>query len=105
MRMVQVWANLVDNALKYGQQVQISISTSEKNLIVMVDDDGIGIPENKRELAFKPFYRLDKSRHLESGSTGLGLAIAKDIVVGYSGSVSLEDSPLGGLRVIIKLPL
>ena len=97
--------NIVDNAIRYGSEVVISISSSEKNLIIMVDDNGPGIPENKRELAFKPFYRLDKSRHIESGSTGLGLAIAKDIIVGYSGSISLDDSPLGGLRVVIKMPL
>ena len=101
----RVITNILDNALRYGNQVEISVGTSEKNIIIMVDDNGSGIPADKRELAFKPFYRLDKSRHLESGSTGLGLAIAKDIVVGYSGNISLDESPMGGLRVVIKLPL
>ena len=101
----RVITNILDNALRYGDKVEISVGTSEKNMIIMVDDNGSGIPADKRELAFKPFYRLDKSRHLESGSTGLGLAIAKDIVVGYSGNISLDESPMGGLRVVIKLPL
>ncbi|PIR39029.1 MAG: hypothetical protein COV35_04960 [Alphaproteobacteria bacterium CG11_big_fil_rev_8_21_14_0_20_39_49] len=101
----RVITNILDNALRYGDKVEISVGTSEKNMIIMVDDNGQGIPADKRELAFKPFYRLDKSRHLESGSTGLGLAIAKDIVVGYSGNISLDESPMGGLRVVIKLPL
>jgi two-component system osmolarity sensor histidine kinase EnvZ len=101
----RVITNVLDNALRYGTEIKVSIKKSEKNLILMVDDNGPGVPASKRELAFKPFYRIDKSRHLESGTTGLGLSIAKDIIVGYSGSIWLDDSPMGGLRVVIKLPL
>ncbi len=97
--------NIIDNALRYGKNIEINLSNSTKNVIITIDDDGPGIPANKRDDVFKPFFRLDKSRHLEGGNTGLGLSIAKDIVVGHGGEISLDDSPLGGLRVVIKLPV
>lgn len=100
----RVITNLLENALRYGTKVQITANKSQKELIVTIDDNGIGISPEKRELVFKPFYKIDESRHLESGSTGLGLAIAQDIITDYNGQISLKESSLGGLRVIIKLP-
>lgn len=97
--------NIIDNALRYGEVISINMTSSKKNMILTIDDDGPGIPVKKRVEVFKPFYRLDSSRHIESGSTGLGLSIAKDIIVGYGGDITLDDSPIGGLRVVIKLPL
>lgn len=97
--------NIINNALHYGENVAVSLNFTRKNAIITVDDDGPGIPLKKRDQVFKPFYRIDSSRHAESGSTGLGLAIARDIIVGYGGDVCLENSPMGGLRVIIRLPL
>ncbi|MCE3232216.1 MAG: ATPase [Rickettsiaceae bacterium] len=99
----RVFTNIIDNALRYGERVMITVSISDKEVEIAIDDNGPGIPVNKRELVFKPFYRLDSSRHLESGNTGLGLSIAKDIVTGYGGDITLEDSPIGGLRVVIRL--
>ena len=98
-------ANILDNALRYGNKVCVQMNCSQKNVIINIDDDGPGIAPKKREDAFKPFNRLDNSRHIESGNTGLGLSIAKDIAVGYGGDIRLEDSPLGGLRVAIIIPL
>ncbi len=97
--------NIVDNALKYGNYVAIASSASEKYAYITVDDDGPGIAKAKREEVFKPFFRLDSGRNLDKGGTGLGLAIARDIIVSYGGEITLENSNLGGLKVIIKLPL
>jgi len=95
----------VDNALKYGNSVRLTSSASDKYAYITVDDDGPGIPQAKRAEVFKPFVRLDSGRNLDKGGTGLGLAIARDIVVSYGGEIALETSPIGGLRVVIKLPL
>jgi len=97
--------NIVDNALKYGNSVRLTSSASDKYAYITVDDDGPGIPQAKRAEVFKPFVRLDSGRNLDKGGTGLGLAIARDIVVSYGGEIALETSPIGGLRVVIKLPL
>jgi two-component system osmolarity sensor histidine kinase EnvZ len=70
-----------------------------------VDDDGPGIPELRREEAFRPFHRLDEGRNLQTGGVGLGLAIARDIARGHGGDVRLETSPLGGLRAVLRLPI
>ena len=70
----------------------------------MIDDDGPGIPADKREEVFKPFVRLDNARNLDASGTGLGLSIARDIARSHGGDIRLEDSPLGGLRVIVRVP-
>ncbi len=97
--------NIIDNALKYGNSVRLASSASDKYAYITVDDDGPGIAEAKRAEVFKPFFRLDNGRNLDKGGTGLGLAIARDIVVSYGGEISLGTSPIGGLRVAIKLPV
>lgn len=101
----RVIGNLLDNALRYGKNVEVNAVADEHEMHLTIDDDGPGISPKKRELVFKPFYRLDQSRSLETGGTGLGLSIAKDVVIGYGGDISLDTSPMGGLRVIINLPL
>ena len=68
-------------------------------------DDGVGIPKGSRDDVFKPFFRLDTARNLNKGSVGLGLSIARDIINSHGGEISLEDSNLGGLRVLISLPI
>ena len=70
-----------------------------------IDDDGTGIPTDKRDDVFKAFYRVEGSRNKETGGVGLGLSIAKDVIVSHGGSIELSDSELGGLRVLITLPL
>ena len=71
----------------------------------MVDDDGPGIPSDQREAVFRPFFRLDPSRNIETGGVGLGLTIARDVVRGHGGELLLDDSPLGGLRARVRLPV
>ena len=76
-----------------------------KKIAIFVDDNGPGIPKDKRDDVFRAFYRLEGSRNKETGGIGLGLAITKDIITAHGGKIFLDDSPLGGLRVIIDLPL
>ncbi len=105
--------NLIDNAFNYGTQVTLSASLSENNLMIIIDDNGPGIPENERGNVLKPFYRIDNSRNLdkkssprtERGGSGLGLAIAMDAITSHGGQMRLGDSPLGGLRVLIYIPV
>ena len=74
-------------------------------LTVTVDDDGPGIPQKLREEVFKPFLRLDDARNQDEGGTGLGLAIARDIARSHGGEIVLSDSPLGGLRATVRVPV
>ncbi|NVP57829.1 ATP-binding protein [Mycoplana rhizolycopersici] len=96
--------NIVSNALRYANKVDIQARHSAKWLTIVVDDDGPGIPERSRDDVFKPFFRLDEARNLDSSGTGLGLAIARDIARSHGGNVTLSDSPLGGLRATIRIP-
>jgi len=101
----RVMHNVVDNALRYGSQCHISMSLRDKMCDIFVDDNGPGIPFEKHDEVFKPFSRLDPSRNIKTGGVGLGLSIARDIVLAHGGRISLEKAALGGLRVIISLPL
>jgi two-component system osmolarity sensor histidine kinase EnvZ len=97
-------ANLVGNAGKHADRVEVSARHVDGWLTVSVDDDGPGIPLEEREAVFRPFYRLDAGRNVDAGGSGLGLAIARDIAISHGGQVSLLDSPLGGLRVVLAIP-
>ncbi len=97
--------NLIDNAAKHGTKVELTGRRDAMTIRIMVDDDGPGIPEARWEEAFRPFHRLDEGRNLDSGGVGLGLAVSRDIVRAHGGEVSLDHSPLGGLRALIRLPL
>lgn len=96
--------NLLVNAERYADHVWIGAQFSGRFLELTVDDNGPGIPEAQREEVFRPFYRLDASRNLETGSVGLGLSIARDVIRNHGGQIRLGDSPYGGLRVHIRLP-
>ena len=97
-------SNFIDNALKYSDKVVIDIKKSANNIVINIDDNGIGIPEKERENVFKPFYKIDKSRGDSKSSVGLGMSIASDMIQSHGGSIKLENSSLGGLRVKIFLP-
>ncbi|WP_293806268.1 ATP-binding protein [uncultured Bosea sp.] len=97
--------NLVSNAARYGDRIAIRATHDARYLIVMVDDDGPGIPPDQREDVFRPFFRLDEARNVDGGGTGLGLAIARDIARAHGGDIMLGDSPLGGLRATVRLPV
>ena len=97
--------NLVENALRFGEHVAIRAGRRGDLLEINVDDDGPGVPEDKREEVFKPFVRLEESRNRETGGVGLGLSIVRDVVRGHGGEVHLEQSPLGGLRATVLIPV
>jgi two-component system, OmpR family, osmolarity sensor histidine kinase EnvZ len=97
--------NLVDNALKASRHVAVTLRPGERHTHIMVEDDGPGIPEDRREEAFRPFHRLDQGRNLQSGGSGLGLAIARDIARAHGGDITLDKSAMGGLKATIRLPV
>lgn len=97
--------NLVTNAGRYGTKIDVSMTVSDKHLEITVEDDGPGIPEEKREDVFKAFFRIDESRNSETGGIGLGLTITRDIVVAHGGKIYMEDSRLGGLKVVMIFPI
>jgi two-component system, OmpR family, osmolarity sensor histidine kinase EnvZ len=96
--------NLVLNSERYGKNVWFSAKVIGKFIWITIEDDGPGIPEEERENVFRPFYRLDQSRNLDTGGVGLGLSIARDVVRSHGGMMTLEHSAQGGLRVVIKIP-
>ena len=97
--------NIIDNSIKYGNKVNLNLSKEKNNIIITIDDDGIGVPENEYQNIFKPFYKLDKSRGDSKSSVGLGLSITSDIIKSHGGNILLEKSPFNGLRVKVFLPL
>lgn len=97
--------NLVSNGFRYAKNVVVSIFHKNNELTIIIDDDGPGIPANMREEVFKPFFRLDQARNQDASGTGLGLSIAQDIARSHGGNITLAESPTGGLRVIVEIPL
>ncbi|AMX97231.1 two-component sensor histidine kinase [Mesorhizobium ciceri biovar biserrulae] len=100
----RLMSNVIGNAFRYAKTVEVNATHGRGSLLVTIDDDGPGIPADRREDVFKPFVRLDEARNLDASGTGLGLSIARDIARSHGGDITLEDSPLGGLRAIIKVP-
>lgn len=98
-------ANLVANATEHGSHVLVSASAEGRWLVIEVEDDGPGIPEDQRKAVFQPFYRLDGARNQDRAGTGLGLTIARDMARRQGGDVMLSTSRLGGLRATVRLPL
>ena len=97
--------NLIDNAIKYGEKVNVELNKSNQNLFIRIEDNGPGIPENEYENVFKPFYKINKGRADSKSSVGLGLSIASDIVRSHGGNIKLEKSKMNGLGVKIFLPV
>ena len=97
--------NIIDNSIKYAEKIQIELSKKKNNIIITIDDNGLGIPENEYENVFKPFYKLDKGRGDSKSSVGLGLSITSDIIRSHGGNIVLEKSHLNGLKVKVFLPL
>ncbi|WP_374308496.1 ATP-binding protein [Methylocella sp.] len=98
-------ANLIGNAQNYAKTVAVEAIRDSRFLVIHVDDDGPGVPAELREEVFRPFYRLDEARNQDVGGTGLGLAIALDIARSHGGDIQLSDSPLGGLRASVRVPV
>ncbi len=105
LAMKRCLTNLVSNALRYGTRVQLNAVRGRTSVEITIDDNGPGIPREKHEDVFRPFFRLDPSRNVDTGGVGLGLTIARDIARSHGGDVALAPSPLGGLRVTVRIPI
>jgi signal transduction histidine kinase len=104
--MKRAFANLIDNAVKYGGCARVRLELFEGRAAISIADDGPGIPADKAELAFRPFGRLDDARNRESGGVGLGLTIARDVILSHGGEIRLEAPSQGkGFVVLVLLPL
>ena len=104
--MKRCFQNLLDNAFKYGDKITLNSYSIQNELFIEIHDNGAGIPLEKRDEVFKPFFRLEESRNKDTGGVGLGLSITKDIINNHGGQIKLESSELlGGLKAVIILPL
>jgi two-component system osmolarity sensor histidine kinase EnvZ len=97
--------NLIDNALKYATKVKVKQEKIRKTIVIIIEDDGPGIPASEYENVFKPFYKIDKGRSEAKSSVGLGLSISSDIIRSHGGTIELRKSETGGLEVMISLPV
>lgn len=105
LAMKRCLANLVGNAQRYGKTVAVSATRRKRWIEIAVDDDGPGIPLERREDVFRPFVRLEQSRNPATGGVGLGLTIARDVIRGHGGDLVLLRSPMKGLRARLRLPV
>jgi signal transduction histidine kinase len=96
--------NLVTNAVEHGGSARIALRSENGAPVIAVDDDGPGIPAEQLEEVFKPFVRLEASRSRETGGVGLGLSIARSILLAHGGELTLSNRPEGGLRAEVRLP-
>ena len=98
--------NVLSNAFFYAKdKILVTVTkVQNKGTLIIFEDDGPGVPKNKRDDVIKAFYRIDESRLSKSANTGLGLTITRNIVSGHGGSLKLGDSSIGGLQVKIYLP-
>jgi len=95
---------MIENSIKFSSKIEVSFRKLKSNILIVIEDNGPGIPIKERENVFRPFYKIDKSRSEKSSSVGLGLSISSDIIRSHGGKIDLTDSKLGGLKVIISLP-
>jgi signal transduction histidine kinase len=100
----RAFANLIENAVKYGRAARVQLDDVPSRIRVRIDDDGPGIPEADMEVVFEPFRRLETSRNRGTGGTGLGLTIARQVISQHGGTIMLANRPSGGLTVIVELP-
>ncbi|QIL71862.1 hypothetical protein G7048_16770 [Diaphorobacter sp. HDW4B] len=101
----RVIANLLDNALKYGQSARVRLAAADGQCSIQIDDEGPGIPDALLTRVFEPFFRVEASRNRETGGMGLGLAAVRAIVVEHGGDVRIANKKGGGLRATVQLPL
>lgn len=100
----RAFANLIDNAVKYGGAARVSLEEQKAMLVLKVEDEGSGIPEAQLEAVFEPFHRLETSRNRGTGGSGLGLTIARQAIEGHGGTLRLSNRPGGGLVARAELP-
>jgi len=97
--------NIIDNAKRYSSKIHIELGVKEEKCIIIIHDNGPGIPEKNYEDVFKPFFTLDPSRNKLKGESGLGMTIARDIIRSHGGEINLQKSSIGGLQITIELPI
>ena len=97
--------NIIENSLRYADIIDVEVSNDEENCYISISDNGTGIPEKNYEDVFKPFFTLDPSRNKLKGESGLGLTIARDIIRSHGGDIKISKSNLGGMKILIDLPL
>ncbi|MGJ4902719.1 ATP-binding protein [Bradyrhizobium sp. HKCCYLS2058] len=100
----RIVANIIDNALKYGEAAHVSLQRQPEHAVLTVDDEGPGIPGDQRKAMLEPFTRLDTSRNRGTGGAGLGLAVVRTLVEAHRGSIEITDAPRGA-RIVVRLPL
>ncbi len=96
--------NIINNANNFAEEISVNLRKIKNNIIIIIEDNGPGIPENEYDNVFKPFYKIDKSRNQNKSSVGLGMSIASDIIKSHGGNIELGKANLGGLKVKISLP-
>ena len=101
----RAFSNIISNAILYSTKTLVAVRMRNDEVIITFDDNGAGIPQERRADAIRPFIRLEKSRNRRTGGAGLGLSITSDVILSHGGELTLGDSPLGGLRVAVKLPV
>lgn len=101
----RAFTNLVENAIKYAGQAEISTHIYANEVVVNIDDNGPGLAEEQLEKVFAPFYRVEDSRSRDTGGTGLGLAVTRDIIRAHGGSIVMKNRQVGGLRAQVRLPV
>lgn len=105
MALARAFSNIIENAARYAKsQIRITEHDHDETVEIIIEDDGPGIPDNRKKEALRPFVRLDDARGTDTGGTGLGLSIAQTAIENHGGQLFLENSELGGLRVRIVLP-
>lgn len=104
MAMRRTLTNLIDNAVKYGKNAHVHLGATPEVVTITVDDEGPGIPAHQLERVFSPFYRLESSRGGETAGTGLGLSVARAMILANGGEITLENRTEGGLRATVRLP-
>lgn len=105
IQLKRAFNNIIDNSQRYANKIEIILYKNEKDCVIEFNDDGEGIPRDKYEDVFKPFFTLDPSRNKLKGESGLGLTITRDIIRSHGGDVKLSESNLGGLQLKVLLPL
>ncbi len=105
IQLKRAFQNIIDNSTRYADKININIFLNESGCNIEINDNGMGIPKDKYEDVFKPFFTLDPSRNKLKGESGLGLTITRDIIRSHGGEIKLDKSNIGGLKVKVLLPL
>ena len=101
----RAFSNLLNNAVKYGKLAEVELKKIEQQIVITIDDQGPGLSSEAMEHVFEPFYRVEHSRSRKTGGTGLGLSVAKDIILQHRGHIKMTNIASGGLQVLVELPV